>query len=150
MREEHPMSNAEIAQYFSNIAELLDIKGEEWYRVRAYRRAAESIAHYPEEMTTLREEGRLEEIPGVGKAIAGKIDELLQTGRMEFYQRLRKAARAKAADVALIDDVRVVPSCRRFDQWPLWKTLLLTNPLTCLLFSRRRGPWDDWYERPSR
>jgi DNA polymerase (family 10) len=89
MPEEHPTSNAEIAEYFSNIAELLDIKGEEWYRVRAYRRAAESIAHYPEEMTTLREEGRLEEIPGVGKAIAGKIDELLQTGRMEFYQRLQ-------------------------------------------------------------
>jgi len=89
MIEQHPMSNAEIAQFFSNIAELLDIKGEEWYRVRAYRTAAESIAHYPEEMITLREEGRLEEIPGVGKAIAGKIDELLRTGRMEFYQRLQ-------------------------------------------------------------
>jgi DNA polymerase (family 10) len=87
--EQRPTSNAEIAQFFSNIAELLDIKGEEWYRVRAYRRAAESIAHYPEEMIILRERGRLEEIPGVGKAIAGKIDELLRTGRMEFYQRLQ-------------------------------------------------------------
>ena len=89
MMEQHPMSNAEIAQFFSNIAELLDIKGEDWYRVRAYRRAAESIAHHPEELITLRDEGRLEEIPGVGKAIAGKIDELLRTGRMEFYQRLQ-------------------------------------------------------------
>ena len=89
MMEQRPTSNAEIAQFFSNIAELLDIKGEEWYRVRAYRRAAESIAHYPEEMIILRERGRLEEIPGVGKAIAGKIDELLRTGRMEFYQRLQ-------------------------------------------------------------
>ncbi len=86
---EHTMGNVAIAQVFSNIAELLDIKGEEWYRVRAYRQAAEAIAHYPEEMSTLSEEGRLEEIPGVGKAIAAKIDEMLHTGRLEFYERLQ-------------------------------------------------------------
>ncbi len=88
--EKHVMDNAEIAQVFSDIAEMLDVKGEEWYRVRAYRRAAEEIAHYPEEMVTLRDEGRLEEIPGVGKAIAGKVDELLRTGRLEFYERLKE------------------------------------------------------------
>jgi len=72
---EHTMGNVAIAQVFSNIADLLDIKGEEWYRVRAYRQAAE--------------EGRLEEIPGVGKAIAAKIDEMLHTGSLEFYERLQ-------------------------------------------------------------
>jgi DNA polymerase (family 10) len=86
---EQPMDNDEIAQVFTNIADLLDIKGEEWYRVRAYRRAAEAIAHYPEDMATLRDEGRLEEIPGVGKAIAGKVDEMLRTGHLEFYERLK-------------------------------------------------------------
>ncbi len=88
--DKHAMDNTEIAQVFSDIAEMLDVKGEEWYRVRAYRRAAEEIAHYPEEMVTLRDEGRLEEIPGVGKAIAGKVDELLRTGRLEFYERLKE------------------------------------------------------------
>jgi DNA polymerase (family 10) len=83
------MDNAAIAQVFTNIADLLDIKGEEWYRVRAYRRAAEEIAHYPEELSVLSEEGRLEEIPGVGTAIAGKVDEMLATGRLEFYERLK-------------------------------------------------------------
>jgi len=83
------MGNASIAQVFSNIADLLDIKGEEWYRVRAYRQAAEAVAHYPEEMSALSEEGRLEEIPGVGKAIAAKVDEMLHTGRLEFYERLQ-------------------------------------------------------------
>jgi len=83
------MNNKEIGQVFSDIADMLDIKGEEWYRVRAYRRAAEAIAHYPEELTTLWEEGRLEEIPGVGKAIAGKVDEMLRTGRLEFFERLK-------------------------------------------------------------
>src|SRR4030042_86953 len=83
-------SNSEIAQVFSNIADLLDIKGEDWYRVRAYRRAAEAIAQHPEELATLWEEGRLEEVPGVGKAIAGKVDEMLRTGQLEFYERLRR------------------------------------------------------------
>ena len=83
------MNNKEIAQIFYDIADMLDIKGEEWYRVRAYRRAAEAMAHYPEELTTLWEEDRLNEIPGVGKAIAGKIDEVLRTGGLEFYQRLK-------------------------------------------------------------
>ncbi|TKJ29011.1 MAG: hypothetical protein CEE40_10025 [Chloroflexi bacterium B3_Chlor] len=83
------MENSEIAQVFSDIADMLDIKGDDWYRIRAYRRAAEAMAHYPEDLTNLWEEGRLEEIPGVGKAIAGKVDEILQTGRLEFYERLK-------------------------------------------------------------
>jgi DNA polymerase (family 10) len=82
-------SNTDIAQVFSNIADLLDIKGEEWYRVRAYRRAAEAIAQHSEDLDTLWKEGRLEEIPGVGKAIAGKVDELFRTGELEFYERIK-------------------------------------------------------------
>ncbi len=82
-------NNKEIAQVFSDIADMLDIKGEEWYRIRAYRRAAEAIAHHPEELTTLWKEERLEDIPGVGKAIAGKVDEILRTGRLEFLERLK-------------------------------------------------------------
>ena len=87
--EEHRISTDDIAQVFSNIADLLDIKGEDWYRVRAYRRAADAIAQSPEDLTTLWQERRLEEMPGVGKAIAGKIDEMLRTGRLEFYERLK-------------------------------------------------------------
>jgi DNA polymerase (family 10) len=83
------MDNGDIAQVFFDIADMLEIKGDDWYRVRAYRRAAEAMAHYPEELTTLWEEDRLEEIPGVGKAIAGKVDEILRTGRLEFYERLK-------------------------------------------------------------
>jgi DNA polymerase (family 10) len=84
-----PKSNAEIAQIFSDIADMLDIKGEDWYRIRAYRRAAESIAHHGEDISTVWEEGRLEEIPGVGKAISSKVDEMLRTGQLEYYERLQ-------------------------------------------------------------
>jgi DNA polymerase (family 10) len=84
-----PKSNAEIAQIFSDIADMLDIKGEDWYRIRAYRRAAESIAHHGEDISTVWEEGRLEEIPGVGKAISSKVDEMLRTDHLEYYERLQ-------------------------------------------------------------
>ena len=81
----------------------------------------------------------------------GGYDETVFMGEdVEFYWRLRRAARAKGCSVRLIDDLRVVPSCRRFDKWPFWKTLLLTNPLTCMLFSRRKRPWGEWYGTPTR
>ena len=81
----------------------------------------------------------------------GGYDETIFMGEdVEFYWRLRKAARRQGSTVELIDDVRVIPSCRRFDKTPVWRTLILTNPLTCLLFSRRKKPWGDWYRRPTR
>jgi len=68
----------------------------------------------------------------------------------ELYWRLKRLARSVGGHVAYIRDIQVVPSCRRFDQWPVWKTLLLTNPLTCVLFARRRWPWAGWYQNPVR
>jgi hypothetical protein len=69
---------------------------------------------------------------------------------VNFFWRLRKTARRTDSLVEFIDDVRVVPSCRRFDNWPFWRTLALTNPLICMLFSRRKKPWGDWYDMPVR
>ena len=82
--------------------------------------------------------------------LGGYNEQVFMGEDVDFYWRLRNVARAKQGVVCLVDDVRVVPSCRKFDQWPLWKTVLLTNPLTCLLFSRRKRPWGDWYESPVR
>lgn len=69
---------------------------------------------------------------------------------VDLFWRLQKTARATGSRVNLIDNIRVVPSCRRFDQWPVWKTVLLTNPLMCAFFARRKKPWRDWYDRPPR
>jgi hypothetical protein len=45
----------------------------------------------------------------------------------------------------------VVPSARRFDRWPVWRTLIFTNPFLILLLGRRRkSAWGDWYDRPPR
>ena len=84
-------------------------------------------------------------------AEVGGYDEKTYMGEdVDFYWRMRKLARRSGKRVVLIDDVRVVPSCRRFDEWPFWKTVMLTNPLTCLLFSRSSRPWGGWYATPTR
>ncbi|OGW39583.1 MAG: DNA polymerase III, partial [Nitrospirae bacterium RBG_13_39_12] len=83
------MKNQEIAGIFDDIADLLEIKGENPFRIRAYRRAAQNIqglAKYVEEMT--RDE--LLEIPGIGQDLAGKIVEYVKTGRLQSYEDLKK------------------------------------------------------------
>jgi DNA polymerase (family X) len=82
------MNNLEIALCFERISNLLEIKGENIYIVLAYRRAAESLRSLAEEAGTLRTQKRLNEIQGVGKALAAKIEELLDTGGLVYLKEL--------------------------------------------------------------
>ena len=82
------MNNREMADTFEAIANLMEIKGEAIYRILAYRRAAETLRGLGRDIRTIWEEGELEQIPGVGKAIAGKIDEIIRTDRLAFYEKL--------------------------------------------------------------
>lgn len=84
------MNNRQLADTFNLIADLVEIKGEVIYVILAYRKAAESLASLPREASEYWKEGKLREIPGVGKAIAEKIDELLGTGKLEFFEKLKK------------------------------------------------------------
>ncbi|MDX2140350.1 MAG: DNA polymerase/3'-5' exonuclease PolX [Chloroflexota bacterium] len=83
------MTNREIANVFDMVADMLEIKGEIIHRVLSYRRTAETVAEYPREMKAVAAEGKLEDIPGVGKVLAEKIQEMLDTGKLEFHERLR-------------------------------------------------------------
>ena len=84
------MKNTAIAKIFSDIADLLDMKGENTFKIRAYRNAARAIKDLPEELEQMVREGqRLEDIPGIGPAIAKKIAELVTTGSLRFYDELR-------------------------------------------------------------
>jgi DNA polymerase (family 10) len=84
------MNNRQLAEAFTMIADLLEIKGEIVYKTLAYRKAADSLLNLPREASEYWKEGKLEDIPGVGKAIAEKIDEFLSTGKLEFLEKLKK------------------------------------------------------------
>jgi DNA polymerase (family 10) len=84
------MNNRQLADTFTLIADLSEIKGEIIYKTLAYRKAAESLTALPREASEYWKEGKLEDIPGVGKAISEKIDELLETGKLEFLEKLKK------------------------------------------------------------
>ncbi len=84
------MNNLQLAETMTLIGDLLEIKGEVIYKTLAYRKAAESIAGLSEDVNKMWEEGRLRQIPGVGEAIATKIDELLKTGKLGYLEKLKK------------------------------------------------------------
>ena len=84
------MNNRQLADTFTLIANLSEIKGEIIYKTLAYRKAAENLSGLGRDVNEYWKEGKLEEIPGVGKAIAEKIDELLRTGKLEFLEKLKK------------------------------------------------------------
>ncbi|MDO8689007.1 MAG: hypothetical protein Q7R39_03185, partial [Dehalococcoidia bacterium] len=83
------MNNSVIAETLEGIAQLLELKGESSFKIRAYNRASQAIDNLPVEAEKLMREGRLKEIPGVGESISQKIAELLSTGKCEYYETLR-------------------------------------------------------------
>ena len=74
-------------------------------------------------------------------------DERLFRGEdVDFYWRLKRLARKGSGHVVFVRDVRVVPSPRRFDRWPVWQTLFWTNPLIAALLRHRKAAWRGWHE----
>jgi DNA polymerase (family 10) len=82
------MNNREIARTFEQIADMLAIRGDQIHRVLAYRRAAENIRELDRDLSRLRAEGDLTDLPGIGAALAEKITEMLETGRLAYFERL--------------------------------------------------------------
>jgi DNA polymerase (family 10) len=85
------MTNQQIAHRFNQMASLMEVRGEDPFRLRSYRMAAEAIETWPAEMAEIARDQGLQgllEIPGVGKALAGKIIELVDTGSFEAWDRL--------------------------------------------------------------
>src|SRR5712692_4580756 len=82
------MRNEDVVDTLNALADLLEIKGENRFRVNAYRDAARHVEGMSESLETVAAEGRLREIPGVGEAIALKIQELVGTGHLGYYDKL--------------------------------------------------------------
>jgi len=99
------VTNREIAEIFSSIGDIMDILGENRFKVLAYRRAAENIMSLGQDLRSFWRAGTLQEISGIGQAIAEKIDELFSTGRLEFYERLQEQVPAGVVSLLQIPDV---------------------------------------------
>src|SRR5947207_10656209 len=83
------MDKATIADVLEKIATLLELKGENPFKIRAYVNAARSLETWGGNIADLGNEEVLEKIPGIGKAIAAKIKELVETGSLKFFEDLR-------------------------------------------------------------
>jgi DNA polymerase (family 10) len=83
--------NADVASVFNRLADLLEIDGANPFRVRAYRRAAATIEDLPESAAGIVASGRkLSELPGIGEDLAGKIKEILATGRCKTLDEVER------------------------------------------------------------
>jgi len=85
------MDNEEIARRFNRMGSLMEVRGEDTFRIRSYRMAAEAIETWPtpmQEIATRDGLAGLLEIPGVGKALAGKIVELVERGTFEAWEKI--------------------------------------------------------------
>jgi len=98
------ISNSEIADILEELADLLEIEGENPFRIRAYRNAARTVRSHPHLMTELvAEDADLAALPGIGDAIAGKIRTLVETGSLPQLQKVESRTPAALLDLLHIE-----------------------------------------------
>ncbi|NPV52043.1 MAG: DNA polymerase/3'-5' exonuclease PolX [Firmicutes bacterium] len=105
------MSNAEIAALLWEISELLELSGDNPFKARAYRHAAEKIESLPEALSSVYAEGRLGEIEGIGEALRKKLEEIITTGGLRYYEDLKE--KVPRVLVELVDIPGVGPKTAR-------------------------------------
>lgn len=98
----HPRTNQRLAEIFSAMADLLTLEGGNAYRIRAYRRAADSLARLREPLEDIAARGELEQIPGIGRDLSAKIDEFLRSGMIRAYETLKAPPPVDVADWATL------------------------------------------------
>jgi DNA polymerase/3'-5' exonuclease PolX len=98
------LDNPAIARILREIADLLEIKGENPFKIRAYRNCADIAANHPHELSLLDETG-LRRFPGIGKDLAGRIREISQTGDAEFHRELLAEFPATILDLLSLQGV---------------------------------------------
>jgi DNA polymerase (family 10) len=95
-----PVHNSDIETIFNEVADLLEIKGENPFRVRAYRNAARVVGGLSQGVADMVAQGRdLSELPGIGKDLAGKIEEVVRTGSLSFLTELQGQMPAGLSDL---------------------------------------------------
>ncbi|HEX6058459.1 MAG TPA: DNA polymerase/3'-5' exonuclease PolX [Gemmatimonadaceae bacterium] len=103
----HEVENSEVARLFRELADVLEVEGANPFRIRAYRSAARTIESLPEPVATTAATGRdaLTAIPGIGDDLAGKIEEIVRSGRLAALAAAARAAPAGAVDLMRIPGI---------------------------------------------
>ncbi|MDD1765929.1 MAG: DNA polymerase/3'-5' exonuclease PolX [Methanomassiliicoccales archaeon] len=114
------MSNEKIARILYEIADLLELKGVD-FKPRAYRRAARSIEELEKDIAELYKDGRLQEIPGIGEAIAKKVVEIIQSGDLSYLKQLREEFPAGLLQIMEVPEIGPRTTMR------LYRDLRITN-----------------------
>jgi DNA polymerase (family 10) len=99
------MTNQELAAIFDHIANILDIQGENPFKVRAYKRAVQTLENLTVQLATPEDLNKLGKLPGIGEAIAKKIKELLETGKLKYYEELKKSEYAPLVEFLKIPGI---------------------------------------------
>ena len=97
------MKNRDVSALFHKVADMLAIRGDKFHRILAYRKAGESIDALGRDINQIHEEGGLTDIPGIGKTLAEKIEEMLTSGELDFYNRLSEDVPPTLVDMLKIE-----------------------------------------------
>jgi len=114
------MRNEEIARRFERLALLMEIRGEDRFRVRSYRNAAEVIETWHEPLERIARAGGakgLQALPGVGKAISVKVVELLDRGTFEAWERLTAETPESVLDLLEVEGVGLKTAATLYQQF---------------------------------
>lgn len=115
------LSNRQVAELFAAIADLMLILGENRFKIIAYQNAARTIEELNRDIHTVHAAGELRAIPGIGQAIAEKIDDLLTTGHIPLYDKLTEQVPAGVVEMMRVPDVGPKTAKR------LWEELEITS-----------------------
>ncbi len=133
------LTNREIADVFYAISDTMEILGEDAFRARAYRRAGDVIVDLAAPLAALRQRGELTSVPGIGKVIADKIGELLDTGQLQFYERMRAKVPAGVLELLRVPNIgprtagrrSATPTRTPLRKWRSSTTALSKTSVTC-------------------
>lgn len=105
---EHARDNAEIARVLQQIADMLEFKNENSFKMRSYQMAAETIGSMGTPIAEIAERGgtnELQKLPGIGKTISGQILEIVQTGKSQYFEELTQDVPASVLDLRRVSGI---------------------------------------------